>query len=198
MAELHRADPRQLGLDFLDQPTRGSDPIDQQLQYYWEYYYWAREGESHPVIDAAYQWLRRNKPLLLPPVGIVWGDAKRGNQLFTEDLECSAILDFEMACLGPAEEDLAWWLEGEHQTAEVLGISSPTVEETTARYGELIGREIEDIGYYMIFAAFRIAVLRIRLFRLREGERNRRPLDEGDKRLALVLAKYAGIESVQI
>jgi aminoglycoside phosphotransferase (APT) family kinase protein len=198
MAELHRADPRQLGLDFLDQPTRGSDPIDQQLQYYWEYYYWAREGESHPVIDAAYQWLRRNKPLLLPPVGIVWGDAKRGNQLFTEDLECSAILDFEMACLGPAEEDLAWWLEGERQTAEMLGISSPTVEETTARYGELIGREIEDIGYYMIFAAFRIAVLRIRLFRLREGEPNRRPLDEGDKRLALVLAKYGGTESVHI
>jgi aminoglycoside phosphotransferase (APT) family kinase protein len=196
MAELHRADPKRLGLDFLDQPTRGSDPIDQQLNYYWKYYCWARGGEPHPVIEAAYEWLRRNKPLPLPPVGIVWGDAKRGNQLYTEGLECSAILDFEMVCLGPAEVDLAWWLEGEHQTAEALGLSSPTVEETIARYTELLGRELADIGYYMVFAAFRLAVLRIKLYLLREGEPTRGQPDDGDKRLSRVLARYTRVEPI--
>jgi aminoglycoside phosphotransferase (APT) family kinase protein len=192
MAELHKADPQRLGLNFLDQPTRGSDPVDQQLNYYWEYYCWAKDGgSSHPVIEAAYEWLRRNKPLPLPPVGIVWGDAKRGNLLYTETLGCSAILDFEMVCLGPAEVDLAWWLEGEQQTAEALGLSSPTVEETTARYAELLGRELADITYYMVFAAFRLAVLRIKLYLLREGEENRGRPDDGDRRLARVLRKYA-------
>jgi aminoglycoside phosphotransferase (APT) family kinase protein len=199
MAELHRADPKRLGLDFLDQPARGSDPIDQQLQYYWEFYCWVRGGESHPVIEAAYEWLRRNKPPTLPPIGVVWGDAKRGNQLFTEELDCSAILDFEMVCLGPAEVDLAWWLEGEHQTAEYLGIHAPpAVDETTARYGELVGREIADIGYYMVFASFRLAVLRIKLYILREGEPYRGEPRDGDKRLAEVLAKYAGITTAHV
>lgn len=53
MAEMHRADPERLRLDFLEQPERGSDPIDQQLHYYWEYYNWVRGGESYPIIEVA-------------------------------------------------------------------------------------------------------------------------------------------------
>jgi aminoglycoside phosphotransferase (APT) family kinase protein len=194
MAEIHRADPSQLGLGFLDQPSRGPDPLDQQLQYYWEYYCWVRGDDAHPVVEAAYEWLRRNKPLHLPPTGVVWGDAKRGNLLFTEDLQCSAVLDFEMACLGPAEMDLGWWLEGEYQTAEGLKMAPPPgIEETTARYGELIGREIHDIEYYLVFAAFRIAVLRIKLYELREGLSFRGAPRDGDVRLATVLERHAGV-----
>jgi aminoglycoside phosphotransferase (APT) family kinase protein len=196
MAELHRTDLRGLGLDFLDQPVRGADPIDQQLQYYWEYLAWASRGESHPVMEAAYDWLRSAKPRL-PPVGIVWGDAKRGNQLFTENLEVSALLDLEMVCLGPAEEDLAFWLEGEHQTAELFGLTTPTIEETIARYGELIGRDIAGIGYYLVFAAFRIAVIRIKRYHLREGDPRRGEPDVGEKRLATLLATFAGGHGVR-
>ncbi|SEB64984.1 Predicted kinase, aminoglycoside phosphotransferase (APT) family [Rhodococcus koreensis] len=195
MAEMHRADPERLRLDFLEQPERGSDPIDQQLHYYWEYYNWVRGGESYPIIEVALEWLQRSKPLVLPPKGIVWGDARRGNQLFTSDFACSAILDFEQVCLGPAEVDLAWWLEGEHQTSEWMGMSAPTVEETTSRYAKLLGREIADIGYYMVFASLRLAVLRIKLSILREGQPDRAEPDAGIPRLANVLARYAGIEA---
>jgi aminoglycoside phosphotransferase (APT) family kinase protein len=195
MAELHRVDPVQAGLQFLDQPERGPDPVAQQLDYYWEYYRWASAGELRPVIETAYAWLRRNRPTTLPPSGLVWGDAKRGNQLFTDDLRCSAVLDFEMVALGPAEVDLAWWLEGEHQTAEMIGQSSPTTEETLRRYSDMLGRELADIGYYMVLASFRLAVLRARLYVLREGEPNRRPADEGDRRLAKVLDVCTGGEA---
>jgi aminoglycoside phosphotransferase (APT) family kinase protein len=194
MAEIHRADPAHLGLEFLDQPSRGPDPVDQQLQYYWEYYCWVRGGETHPAVEAAYEWLRRSKPRHLPPAGVVWGDAKRGNLLYTEDLECSAVLDFEMACLGPAEMDLGWWLEGEYQTAEGLEMPPPPgIEETTARYSELLGREIHDIEYYMVFAAFRIAVLRIKLYELRAGLPYRGAPRDGDARLATVLERHADV-----
>ncbi|MFC7886418.1 phosphotransferase family protein [Streptomyces sp. NPDC057376] len=199
MAELHRCDPRRLDLGFLDRPGRGSDPIDQQLQYYWEYYAWVSAGDSHPVIEEAYQWLRRHRPPLPPPAGLVWGDAKRGNQLFTEDFKCSAILDFEMVALGPAEVDLAWWLEGEYQTAQGLGFEAqPTVEETTERYADLLGREIADLDYYIVFAAFRLAVLRIKLYQLREGQKYRGKPRDGDKRLARVLAEWAGITGLRV
>lgn len=195
MAELHRVDPEQAGLRFLDQPTRGSDPIDQLLQYNWEYYVWVRGGERRPIIEVAYEWLRRNKPCPLPPVGFAWGDAKRGNLLYSEHLECTAVLDFEMLGLGPAEMDLAYWIEGEHQTAEMLGMRSPTISDTVDRYSTLLGREITDLSYYIILAAFRIAVLRVKLWILREGEELRGDPYDGDARLALILQRYAGVDA---
>lgn len=198
MAELHRLDPDAAGLAFLAQPERGADPLEQQLQYYREYFAWARAGLPHPVVDIALDWLAGHRPAVLPPTGLVWGDAKRGNQLFTDDLRCSAVLDFEMACLGPAEEDLAWWLEGEHQTAEVYGYSSPTVKETVDRYSELLGRDIADIAFYMVFAALRIAVIRIRLYEMRAGDPDRGRPDIGDRRLARVLRTWAGLPDVRV
>lgn len=74
-------------------------------------------------------------------------------------------------------------------------MSAPTVEETTSRYAKLLGREIADIGYYMVFASLRLAVLRIKLSILREGQPDRAEPDAGIPRLANVLARYAGIEA---
>lgn len=194
MAELHRVEPVQAGLDFLDQPARGADPIDQMLHYNQEFYDWVRDGETRPVIEAAASWLRANKPATLPPSGFVWGDAKRGNLLFDDDLACSAVLDFEMMSLGPAEMDLAYWMEGEYQTAEMMGMPSPTVEETIERYSQLLGRRVEDLDYYTVLAAYRIAVLRVKLWVLRAGEENRGDRYDGDRRLALVLERHADVD----
>lgn len=194
MAEMHRADPKVAGLDFLEQPERGRDSLDQLIQYNREYYDWVREGETRVVIEAAYDWLVDNKPDPLPPVGFVWGDAKRGNLLYADDMSCTAVLDFEMMSLGPAEMDLGYWIEGEYQTAEMMGMKSPTVEETVARYGKLLGRDIANLDYYVVLAAFRIAVLRVKLWVLRAGEEFRGDRYDGDRRLALVLERVAGIQ----
>ena len=193
MAELHRLDAAELGLLHLDHPERGADPLDQQLHYYEEYYDWARGGEAHPTIELAQRWLRENRPATAPTIGVSWGDARRGNQLFTDDLRCSAIIDFEQACLGPAEWDLAWWLEGEHQTGEALGIEVTSVEDTLDRYSEIIGRDLVDIGYYMVFASYRLAVLRTKLHQLREGMPDQAPANAGEPRLSQVLAHWAGV-----
>lgn len=193
MARMHRVDVVGSGLGFLDQPARGEDAIDQLLDYNREYYEWVRDGEHRTAIEAAEAWLRANKPDPLPPCGFVWGDAKRGNMLFGDDLGCTAVLDFEMMSLGPAEMDLAYWIEGEHQTAEMMGMRSPTVEETTERYAALLGRDVAPLGYYMVLAALRIAVLRVKLWYLREGEEMRGDKYAGDMRLAHVLNTWAGV-----
>lgn len=194
MAELHRIEVGD-ELAFLHQPHRGADPVDQMLQYNWDYYQWVRDGEVRPVIEEAYAWLRRNKPDPLPPIGFAWGDAKRGNLLYDDDLAVSAVLDLEMMSLGPAEMDLAYWIEGEEQTAEALGVSCPGRDETVRRYADLIGRPLEDLSYYTVLAALRLAVLRVKLWVLREGEEFRGGKYDGDERLALVLSRHAGVPS---
>ena len=168
MASLHRADWLSLDLGLLSHVDRGTTPMDQQLSYYAEYYDWSREGKSHPVIEAAAWWLQANKPEGLP-ISISWGDARRGNQLFTPDLRCAAMLDFEQVSVGHAEFDFAWWLVAERRMAQVAGVQLPDRALTEARYSEALGRPVEHVGYFEVFAAYRIAVLHIKLRRLLEG-----------------------------
>ncbi|WP_182377754.1 phosphotransferase family protein [Nocardioides sp. WS12] len=191
MAKLHRADWQTLGLEFLDQKGRGEDGIAQQLHYYRDYYRWANaDGVTYPAIEKAYDWLVANKPSSVPN-GIVWGDARRANQLFTDDLAVSAILDLEQVCLGPPEADLAWWLRTETVMADRLGIECPGIEETVEGYAELLGRPLENFDYYLVFAAYRIAVLLIKLYQLRDEQPDRGDPFAADRRLGEVFAKHA-------
>lgn len=188
MAEMHRADWKGLGLGMLDQQNRGDDGLAQQLDYYHEYYDWGREGVSYPIVEQAYEWLAKNKPQSGPD-GIVWGDARRGNQLFTDDLQCSAILDLEGVCLGPAEVDVGWWLVVEQMYATGLDIHCPGIVETIDGYGKLLGRPLENMDYYMVFASFRATVIAVKLWRLREGDPGIG--DPNSVGLAEMMAKHA-------
>lgn len=187
MAVLHRVDAHAVELGFLDQPDRGDDPIAQQLHYYREYYAWVAHGQRHEVIEYALDWLEANNPRVRD-IGVQWGDARRGNQLFSPDLRCTAILDLEMVTLGPAEADLGWWLyTSEIEMREPLGEHTPSAEETVRRYGQLLGRELSEIDYFVVFAAMRVAVLMIKLQELRGGHVDGHERAAGDAKLAQVL-----------
>jgi aminoglycoside phosphotransferase (APT) family kinase protein len=169
MAELHRVRPDDVGLQLLNHPSRGADPIEQQLDYYRENFDWVARGASYPVISRTLDWLDDNNPRI-EDVGISWGDARRGNQLFGADGRCNALLDWEMVGLGPAETDLAYWMyTTEIEGREPLGAHTPTAEQTVHRYEALLGRPLRDLGYFRVFAALRISVLMVKLKELRGG-----------------------------
>ena len=165
MAQIHLADWERLGLGFLDQPHRGTTPIDQHLAYYREFFASSNDGEPHPVLEAAFEWLEVNKPTN-EPTHLLWGDARLGNVLFDDDVHLTAVLDWEMCALGNPAEDLAWWLFNE-KTAGPLILGSadpyPSREATIRRYEDLLGCPIEALEYYDVFAAVRVAVCVIRL-----------------------------------
>jgi len=190
MAALHTADWRALGLDFLDKPGRGGDPLSQELHYYREYYDWVRGGEDREVIDLAFEWLEAGKPPSAPFASIVWGDARPGNQLFTAPDCCSAVVDLEQACLGTAESDLGWWCFIEDQRRRAFGVGCPDLDYTVGIYEELIGRPVRDIKYHIVFACLRIAVLRIKLYLLREGQPDQYGKYEGDRNLAATMLRF--------
>lgn len=166
MAKVHSADWKSLGLGFLDDTRRGSTGLDQQLSYYRDFYTWAAEGREIPVATATLEWLESNRPPEAAPMALLWGDSRIGNMIF-DDFSCVAVLDWEMTCLGQPEMDLGWWLYFDRQFTETINLERPagfpSREDTIARYGKLLGREMENVEYYEVFAGFRFALVLARL-----------------------------------
>jgi len=81
----------------------------------------------------------------------------------------TAVLDWEMACLGPAEVDLAWmiFLHAFFQNmAETYGMPGlPNFmrrSEMAALYTEMSGRSVEALEWFEVFAALRFATVSVR------------------------------------
>jgi aminoglycoside phosphotransferase (APT) family kinase protein len=169
LARVHALDPAALGLDFVDRPEHGRRGIDQQLGYWEHYLEWADVGEL-PVARRALAWLRAEQPPDPPgPARLLWGDARIGNVIF-EDYTPRAVLDWEMAALGPPAIDLAWFLYLDRHHSEGYGLARldgfPSRERTVERYQELTGREVRDLDYLEMLAAVRFGLIMARLGRL--------------------------------
>lgn len=165
LARVHRLDWRALGFAFLDRPDLGATPLAQQLEYYRRYLAWAAGGKPQPTVDAGFAWLLANQPQD-EPVGLSWGDARVGNMIF-RDAHCVAVLDWEMVALGNPEQDLGWWLFLDWHHSGAIGVERlpgfPSREETIARWEQLVGRRAAHLHYYEAFAAFRFAVIMVRI-----------------------------------
>jgi aminoglycoside phosphotransferase (APT) family kinase protein len=166
MAQVHRADWRGLGLDWLADPARGRPGLEQQLAYYREFLDWSAGGRPQPVTEATWEWLVANRPQEDGDVVLCWGDARLGNIIW-QGFEPAAVLDWEMATLAQPELDLGWWLYFDRQFTEGLAVDRPpgfpSHEETVERYAELLGRPLRDLFYYEVFSGFRFAVIMCRL-----------------------------------
>lgn len=166
LAAIHRLDPEKLGLDFLAKPELGGTPIEQELNYYENFYRWAYPEGNHPVIEPSLEWLRANQPPPPDRLGLSWGDSRIGNMLF-RGTECVAVLDWEMARLTDPTIDLAWGLFTARYHAEGSGLPAlpgfPSREETIATYERLSGRTAEHVEYYELLAGMRFSVILIRL-----------------------------------
>ena len=87
--------------------------------------------------------------------------------IFDDRCECAAVLDWEMATIGPAEEDLGWWLFLDTSTARAPASRGspgfPSHEETEAHYAQLLGRPLQDMHFWKVFAGYRFAVVMMRI-----------------------------------
>ena len=121
MARIHRLDYRETGFDFLEQPQWGDTPLERQINQYKRYLEWAARGHAQPTAEAALEWLEKNKPQN-EPTGIVWGDARIGNVIFSEGGAPAAVVDWEMVTLGSPETDFGWAIFVDRHHSEGLGL----------------------------------------------------------------------------
>src|SRR5690606_3411918 len=171
LAALHRLDWRE-GFEFLDQPQYGEPGIDQLLNWLVAWRDWAARGRALPVVDAAIDYLLRERPRD-GAVSVLWGDPPPSNVLGREDLSVSGIIDFESVTLGPPEADLGWWLYMNNLLSEGYRIKRleglPSPEETIAMYEKALGRKVAHMDYYDILAAVRMAIITVRSVDLHIG-----------------------------
>jgi aminoglycoside phosphotransferase (APT) family kinase protein len=167
LARLHDLTPETHDLAFLDRPKFAAGALDQHLDYQRWYYDWAREGQHVPLIERTFAALDATRPKESPTV-LNWGDSRIGNMMF-HDFAPAAVLDWEMAALGPAEIDVGWMIFM-HRFFEDLTqkYGMPCLEDFLQRervaeiYAEESGREVKDLEWYEMFAAQRFAIVSIR------------------------------------
>ena len=173
LAAVHQLDWEARGLGFLSENLRGEPGLDHLLNYYRAFLDTAANGRPQPTTEAIWDWLVANRPEESGPIVLSWGDSRIGNIIWDDRYEPAAVLDWEMAALGQAELDLGWWLYFDRQFSEGLNMPRPAGfpphEETIARYEELLGRPMENLFWYQVFAGFRFAVIMCRLSDLLMG-----------------------------
>ncbi|MFQ5514815.1 MAG: phosphotransferase family protein [Myxococcota bacterium] len=165
LARLHRLDWRKLGLDYLDRPECGPLGLDQEFGYWRRYLDWAGAKHPLPVLEAAFAWCLEHRPASTGSVGLSWGDARIGNVIYGDDFRPAALLDWEMACLGPPELDLGWMIFL-HETALIWLEDLPGFhgrEAILERYQQALGREVRDLLFYEVWAGLRAAAIRARI-----------------------------------
>ena len=177
VARIHRVDLAGMpALEVLDRPDHGPAPLDQELGWWRNYLDWASGGEHLPRLEDALARLVESRP---PDEdvgrGLVWGDARLGNLVVDASLRPVAVLDWEMAVLGPAELDIGWYLfldRTARQFAPPLP-GFPETERLVASYEHRLGRPLRHLAWFEAWSGFRTACIQLRLAESHEArERN--------------------------
>ncbi|HEX5614515.1 MAG TPA: phosphotransferase family protein [Acidimicrobiia bacterium] len=167
LAGLHALTAERVDLSFLARPDLGDTPLRRLLGYEREYYEWARDGVRYPLIEATFAWLDERFPAESAPA-LSWGDARIGNMLFV-DFAPVAVLDWEMAGVGPAEVDLAWMIFLHRFFADLAErFEMPPIPgfmeraDVVAAYERATGSVVRDLDWFEVFAALRFAIVSVR------------------------------------
>ncbi len=181
IAKLHAiADPTTT-FGFLDPAVTGNEgatPLARNLAKTRAWYEWAAlDLTRSPLVDRALAWLEANLPATDDAV-LCWGDARIGNMMY-RDFEPVAVLDWEMASIGPRELDASWIVFAHQvfqtiaQVFELPGMPEFLSEESVkTTYRELSGVELGDLTWYHLYNAviWCVVFMRTGLRQVRFGE----------------------------
>lgn len=177
MAALHALDPFATGFGFLvpdDLAGAGETACLRHHLAYWREYVtsFIDDGRPHPTLTPALEWLSDTLPTSDEPARLTWGDARISNMIF-RDFSPVAVIDWEMAALGPPEVDLAWYTWLEAFFAEGIGFpylpGYPGEAGIVARYEAASGRTVRDFDWYKAFAGLRYGAILARIGVMRVG-----------------------------
>jgi aminoglycoside phosphotransferase (APT) family kinase protein len=155
------------GFEFLARSDWGQPGVDQYVGHIAAWHAGCANGRPMPYVDAALDYVLTHKPADTP-VNVLWGDATPSNVMFDGAGQVNALIDWELAALGPAELDLAWWLYFDDLFSRRFGVTRleglPTRDETIAIWEQAAGRKAEHLAYYDIVVALRMALVVVGAF----------------------------------
>jgi aminoglycoside phosphotransferase (APT) family kinase protein len=139
------------------------------------YVEWSSEGDPLPALTEALDWCTRHTPREREAV-LLWGDVRLGNLVFDDERRVVAVLDWDLATLGPREMDLGWHFGLEFMMEELFGErvdGFPSRLESLERYVRRTGAEVHDLAWHEVFALTRALAINDRHQRI-TGDRRRR------------------------
>lgn len=166
-AVMSRIEWQRDGFGFMARPEWGSPGLDQYLGYIEAWHASVHGGRLMTYVDAALTYIRAHQPLDTP-VNVLWGDSTPSNVMFAANGSVNALIDWELAAMGPSELDLAWWLYFDDLFGRRFGVERlaglPSREESIAIWEAAVGRRAEHLDYYDVVVALRMALVAVGAF----------------------------------
>jgi aminoglycoside phosphotransferase (APT) family kinase protein len=151
---------------FLHLPGEFAENFDQEIDRWTRYLDWADGDRSCGLLRDLFDRLQAARPKNRAE-GIVWGDARLGNMMVSDDFKVVAVMDWEQPSLGGALQDLGWWLYTERMQTVARGLAPlegmGSRAETLALWSETCGKSAADIEWYEAFASFKMDCLSVRM-----------------------------------
>ncbi len=169
LASLHAIDDPERRFGFLDFGTSGKTAMRKHFEHTEQWYEFAcMDTARSELLTRAFAWLDAHWPSDEGETVLSWGDSRIGNVLYL-DFRPVAVLDWEMAGLGPRELDVAWLVYAhrvfEHLAARFGAPGMPHFlrpDEVAAAYEERTGHKLRDLDFYMTYAAVQWGVVFLR------------------------------------
>jgi aminoglycoside phosphotransferase (APT) family kinase protein len=180
IAKLHAIPEPEKTFGFLNDGS-DSNALRRNLNWLKSWYQFAVPdiGRS-ALVERSLEWLEANWPedvAATDPV-LVWGDSRIGNVLY-DGFRPAAVLDWEMATLGPREMDVAWIIFAHMVFQELAGLAGlpglPNVmreEDVRALYKDHSGVDLGDLNWFYVYsgAIWCCVFMRTTARRVRFGE----------------------------
>lgn len=193
LAEFHAVDPDDCGLGDLGHPQGF---LERQV-HGWAGRWEKAKHEDNPIADEISRWLDDEIPPGTEPT-LLHNDWRLDNMAVsnTNPGVCTAVFDWDMATRGDPLADLgtlmgSWFDPGE--APDELGMMPTTIpgwlsrSEAVARYEERSGRDLAHVEWYLVFGAWKLAVILqqiyIRWLRGQTRDPRFQSLDEGARHL---------------
>ncbi len=160
LAELHAIERPQEVFGYLAMDEPGATPLEKHVAHTKAWYaYASADGGRSRLVERCFDWLDDNWPKAEGETVLSWGDSRIGNVMY-RDFQPVAVLDWEMAGLGPRELDVAWMLFAHRVFEELAGsFGLPGMpdfmraEDVVGAYEKATGTTIRDLEFYCTYAA---------------------------------------------
>ncbi len=182
LARLHAIPNAATTFGFLtESDPPGANPLRRHFAWLKDWYGFAVPGIGRSaLVERALVWLEDHFPddaAAGEPV-LTWGDSRIGNVLY-RDFRPVAVLDWEMACIGPRELDVAWIIFAHMVFQELAGLAGlpglPDVlreEDVRTTYERVSGAALGDLTWFHIYSGviWCVVFMRTGARRVRFGE----------------------------
>lgn len=169
IAALHDIPDAPTRFAFLERPEPGDTHLRRHVAHTRAWYDTvAADGTRSPLVERGFAWLEDHWPQRESDPVLSWGDARIGNVIY-QNFTPAALLDWEMAAVGPRELDIGWLICGHvvfQSMTEDLGLPGMPdflrADDVAAHYHSLTGYEPRDLDFYLTYAVLQWGIVFLR------------------------------------